>query len=294
MVGCCRSALSSASCRRSAPVCCSNSFVAAADDADAADDDCGAGERHRLLIPTGRSPPPPPIDAPCTRCLRHGDPIHARKALTAAERCQVWRPRVVVVRAPPPGCVGAQRLPRRSTAAAPRRDERGAAAADSQGRRPCPCAKPKAAGGTRRGLPAMGVRRRVVRGSRLPCLRAHPKCLVGSANTNKQRQLRPTKGHGAARATTESCYYRLLSAVIGCAPPPAGWTRAAAAPAGRRPAACAVAEMPVLTQLPPPSMPQTPARLPPPPPRCAPLQAVATRQLHLISSAALQAAHRSR
>jgi hypothetical protein len=24
-----------------------------------------------------------PIDAPCTRCLRHGDPIHARKGLTA-------------------------------------------------------------------------------------------------------------------------------------------------------------------------------------------------------------------
>jgi hypothetical protein len=30
-------------------------------------------------------PPPPPIDAPCPQCLRHGDPMHARKQrLTAA------------------------------------------------------------------------------------------------------------------------------------------------------------------------------------------------------------------
>jgi hypothetical protein len=29
-------------------------------------------------------PPPPPIGAPCTQCLRHSDPIHARNALTAA------------------------------------------------------------------------------------------------------------------------------------------------------------------------------------------------------------------
>jgi hypothetical protein len=32
------------------------------------------------------SPPPlpPPIDAPCTQCLRHGDPIHAQERLTLA------------------------------------------------------------------------------------------------------------------------------------------------------------------------------------------------------------------
>jgi hypothetical protein len=29
-------------------------------------------------------PPPPPIDAPCTQCLRHGDPMHAQERLTAA------------------------------------------------------------------------------------------------------------------------------------------------------------------------------------------------------------------
>jgi hypothetical protein len=28
--------------------------------------------------------PPPPIDAPCTHCLRHGDPMHAQERLTAA------------------------------------------------------------------------------------------------------------------------------------------------------------------------------------------------------------------
>jgi hypothetical protein len=28
-------------------------------------------------------PPPPPIDAPCTHCLRHGDPMHAQERLTA-------------------------------------------------------------------------------------------------------------------------------------------------------------------------------------------------------------------
>jgi hypothetical protein len=32
---------------------------------------------------------PPPIDAPCTQCLRHGDPIHARKGLTAAAAAAV-------------------------------------------------------------------------------------------------------------------------------------------------------------------------------------------------------------
>jgi hypothetical protein len=39
------------------------------------------------LLPSGashRTTPAPPIDAPCTQCLRHGDLIHARKALTAA------------------------------------------------------------------------------------------------------------------------------------------------------------------------------------------------------------------
>jgi hypothetical protein len=34
----------------------------------------------------GRWLRPPPIDAPCTQCLRHGGPIHARKGLTAAGR----------------------------------------------------------------------------------------------------------------------------------------------------------------------------------------------------------------
>jgi hypothetical protein len=29
--------------------------------------------------PPAAAPPPPPIDAPCTRCLRHGDPMHAQK-----------------------------------------------------------------------------------------------------------------------------------------------------------------------------------------------------------------------
>jgi hypothetical protein len=29
-------------------------------------------------------PPPPPIDAPCTQCIRHGDPMHAQERLTAA------------------------------------------------------------------------------------------------------------------------------------------------------------------------------------------------------------------
>jgi hypothetical protein len=38
----------------------------------------------------GRAPPPP-IDAPCTQCLRHGDPIHARKGLTAAAAAAVPR-----------------------------------------------------------------------------------------------------------------------------------------------------------------------------------------------------------
>jgi hypothetical protein len=28
--------------------------------------------------------PPPPIDAPCTQCLGHGDPMHAQERLTAA------------------------------------------------------------------------------------------------------------------------------------------------------------------------------------------------------------------
>ena len=30
------------------------------------------------------APSSPPIDAPCTQCLRHGDPIRARKGLTNA------------------------------------------------------------------------------------------------------------------------------------------------------------------------------------------------------------------
>jgi hypothetical protein len=37
------------------------------------------------------SPPPPPIDAPCTECLRHGDPIQASKGLTAAAAAIVIR-----------------------------------------------------------------------------------------------------------------------------------------------------------------------------------------------------------
>jgi hypothetical protein len=34
---------------------------------------CGA-------LDAAASPPPPPTDAPCTQCLRNGDPMHARKA----------------------------------------------------------------------------------------------------------------------------------------------------------------------------------------------------------------------
>jgi hypothetical protein len=32
----------------------------------------------------GGPPPLTPIDAPCTQCLRHGDPMHAQERLTAA------------------------------------------------------------------------------------------------------------------------------------------------------------------------------------------------------------------
>jgi hypothetical protein len=35
-------------------------------------------------------PPPPPIDAPCTRCLRHGDPMHDQERLTASAAAACW------------------------------------------------------------------------------------------------------------------------------------------------------------------------------------------------------------
>jgi hypothetical protein len=38
-------------------------------------------------LPPHHAPPPPPrppIDAPCTQCFRHGDPMHAQERLTAA------------------------------------------------------------------------------------------------------------------------------------------------------------------------------------------------------------------
>jgi hypothetical protein len=43
-----------------------------------------AGHADEAAASHAGEPPPPPIDAPCTQCLRHGDLIHARKALTAA------------------------------------------------------------------------------------------------------------------------------------------------------------------------------------------------------------------
>jgi hypothetical protein len=52
-----------------------------------------AAPRHRHPASTpapGRGAArPPPIDAPCTRRLRHGDPIHARKGLTPTARSPV-------------------------------------------------------------------------------------------------------------------------------------------------------------------------------------------------------------
>eukprot|EP01047_Picozoa_sp_COSAG01_P001108 COSAG01_NODE_23_length_37704_cov_30.005877_48_plen_106_part_00 len=47
-----------------------------------------AGRRRRPPAPPTATPPPtrPPIDAPCTHCLRHGDPMHAQKRLTSAPR----------------------------------------------------------------------------------------------------------------------------------------------------------------------------------------------------------------
>jgi hypothetical protein len=47
----------------------------------------GCRSVRRPQFPPPRPAPrraPAPIDAPCTRCLRHGDPIHARKGLTSA------------------------------------------------------------------------------------------------------------------------------------------------------------------------------------------------------------------
>ena len=50
---------------------------------------CVAGyEGEECEHDTGE-PPPPPIDAPCTQCLRHGDPIHAKKGLTLAAAAAV-------------------------------------------------------------------------------------------------------------------------------------------------------------------------------------------------------------
>jgi hypothetical protein len=52
---------------------------------------------------------PPPIDAPCTQCLRHGDLIHARKALTAAAPSRRW-PLAAANGVPPTVLVLAERL----------------------------------------------------------------------------------------------------------------------------------------------------------------------------------------
>jgi hypothetical protein len=62
---------------------------------------------------SGLTPPPPlppPIGAPCTQCLRHGDPLHAKERLTAATAAQLRgavRPcrrvlRGLIVGGPPP------------------------------------------------------------------------------------------------------------------------------------------------------------------------------------------------
>jgi hypothetical protein len=44
-----------------------------------------AGARSsRPRRPHAHGASPPPIDAPCTQCLRHGDPMHAQERLTAS------------------------------------------------------------------------------------------------------------------------------------------------------------------------------------------------------------------
>eukprot|EP01047_Picozoa_sp_COSAG01_P033059 COSAG01_NODE_2417_length_7736_cov_7.862511_3_plen_196_part_00 len=43
-----------------------------------------AGPKAFCGGPSPAWPPPPPIDAPCTQCLRHGDPMHAHERLTVA------------------------------------------------------------------------------------------------------------------------------------------------------------------------------------------------------------------
>jgi hypothetical protein len=80
--------------------------------------------RRRPAASAGRArpPPSPPIDAPCTRCLRHGDPIHARKGLTceggeapaaAAASCSISASRSG--REPPGATSAVPRPPRSAT-----------------------------------------------------------------------------------------------------------------------------------------------------------------------------------